>query len=65
MNVLFRFATFLQSCARLDELEPVIAAQAKRLWKILMREPLDARNRMLIEEANEFENEPLTTVVEE
>lgn len=58
MNVLFRFATFLQSCARLDELEPVIAAQAKRLWKILMREPLDARNRMLIEEANEFENDP-------
>jgi superfamily II RNA helicase len=56
MNVLFRFATFLQSCARLDELEPAIAAQAKRLWKILMREPLDARNRMLVEEANEFEN---------
>ncbi|MES2615732.1 MAG: DEAD/DEAH box helicase [Bdellovibrionota bacterium] len=59
MNVLFRFATFLQSCARLDELEPAIAAQAKRLWKTLMREPLDARNRMLIEEASEFENIPI------
>lgn len=59
MNVLFRFATFMQSCARLDELEPAIAAQAKRLWKILMRDPLDARNRMLIEEDNEFENTPL------
>ncbi len=64
MNVLFRFATFLQSCARLDELEPAIAAQAKRLWKTLMREPLDARNRMLVEEANEFENVP-TTAIEE
>lgn len=59
MNVLFRFATFLQSCARLDDLEPAIAAQAKRLWKVLMREPLDARNRMLIEEASEAENTPL------
>lgn len=50
MNVLFRFATFLQSCARLGDFDPVIAAHAKRLWKILLREPLDARNRMLVEE---------------
>lgn len=50
MNVLFRFATFLQSCARLGDFDPAIAAHAKRLWRILLREPLDARNRMLIEE---------------
>lgn len=58
MNVLFRFATFLQSCARLTSLQPGIAAEARRLWKILLREPLDARNRLLIEEDNEFENVP-------
>lgn len=58
MNVLFRFATFLQSCARLTDTQPAIAAESRRLWKILLREPLDARNRLLIEEDDEFENVP-------
>jgi hypothetical protein len=30
------------------------------LWKILLREPLDARNRLLIEEDDEFENVPVS-----
>ena len=58
MNVLFRFSTFLQSCGRLDEFDPAISSEAKRLQRILLREPLDARNRMLVEEADEFENTP-------
>ncbi len=65
MNVLFRFYTFLQSCARLDEFDPAIAAEAKRLQKILLREPLDARNRMLVEETDEFENIPISENEEE
>lgn len=60
MNVLFRFATFLQSCARLTDTQPAIASEARRLWKILLREPLDARNRLLIEEDDEFENVPVS-----
>lgn len=60
MNVLFRFATFLQSCIRLVDFDPSIAAEAKRLQIILLREPLDARNRMLVEEVDEFENIPNT-----
>jgi len=58
MNVLFRFATFLQSCSRLSVEQPALASEAKRLWKILLREPLDARNRLLAEEDDEFENVP-------
>ncbi|KAB8032257.1 DEAD/DEAH box helicase [Fluviispira multicolorata] len=58
MNVLFRFSTFLQSCGRLGEFDPALAAEAKRLQRVLLREPLDARNRMLVEEANELENIP-------
>ncbi len=58
MNVLFRFSTFLQSCGRLGDFDPAIAAEAKRLQRILLREPLDARNRMLAEEVDEFENIP-------
>ncbi|WP_397600971.1 DEAD/DEAH box helicase [Silvanigrella sp.] len=58
MNVLFRFSTFLQSCGRLVDFDPAIASEAKRLQRILLREPLDARNRMLVEEADEFENIP-------
>ncbi len=50
MNVLFRFFTFLQSCARLEDFEPAIAAHARRLQHVLLREPLDARNRMLVDE---------------
>lgn len=65
MNVLFRFYTFLQSCTRLSEFAPAIASEAKRLQKILLREPLDARNRMLVEEADEFENIPLEANVTE
>ncbi|APJ03524.1 hypothetical protein AXG55_06225 [Silvanigrella aquatica] len=60
MNVLFRFSTFLQSCGRLGEFDPAIAAEAKRLQRILLREPLDARNRMLVEEVDEFENVPVS-----
>jgi DEAD/DEAH box helicase len=60
MNVLFRFSTFLQSCSRLGDFEPAIAAEAKRLQRILLREPLDARNRMLVEEVDEFENIPVS-----
>ncbi|MGY3804275.1 DEAD/DEAH box helicase [Pigmentibacter ruber] len=54
MNVLFRFYTFLQSCTRLIDFDPALAAEAKRLQKILLREPLDARNRMLVEETDEI-----------
>ncbi len=44
MNVLFRFATFLQSLMRLEHLEDgALAAKARATWKILMRDPLDAR----------------------
>lgn len=59
MNVLFRFSTFLQSCARLSDFDPFISHEAKRLQRILLREPLDARNRMLVEEVDEFENVPI------
>ncbi|BBH52888.1 DEAD/DEAH box helicase [Fluviispira sanaruensis] len=62
MNVLFRFSTFLQSCGRLGDFNPAIAAEAKRLQRILLREPLDARNRMLVEEANELENVPVSLI---
>jgi hypothetical protein len=30
------------------------------LQRILLREPLDARNRMLVEEVDEFENVPVS-----
>ena len=54
MNVLFRFATFLQSLIRLDEIdEGRLAIRARGAWKILMREPLDARNRMLLDDVVE------------
>ncbi len=55
MMVLFRFATYLQSCARLGEHDPGIVAQARRMLAIVLREPLDARNRMLIEEVESEE----------
>jgi hypothetical protein len=57
MMVLFRFATFLQSLARLEDYEPELAAQARALIPVVLREPLDARNRMLTEETAEFESE--------
>lgn len=50
MMVLFRFATYLQSCARLEEWDADIAAKARRMLSVVLREPLDARNRMLMEE---------------
>jgi superfamily II RNA helicase len=50
MMVLFRCATLLQSCVRLAESHPDIAEEASRLRNIILREPLDARNRMLMEE---------------
>ncbi len=58
MMVLFRFSTFLQSCSRLTDFDPQLARQAKSMLKILLREPLDARNRMLAEETDEFEAIP-------
>lgn len=57
MMVLFRFATFLQSLARLEDYEPELAQQARALIPVVLRDPLDARNRMLTEETNEFESE--------
>jgi hypothetical protein len=50
MMVLFRCATLLQSCVRLAESHPDIAEEASRLRNIILREPLDARNRMLMED---------------
>lgn len=57
MMVLFRFATYLQSLARLEDYDSEIAQQARSLIPVVLREPLDARNRMLTEETNEFESE--------
>jgi superfamily II RNA helicase len=55
MMVLFRFATYLQSCVRLAETDRKLAAEARRYINIILREPLDARNRMLLEEVEEEE----------
>ncbi len=57
MMVLFRFATFLQSLARLEDYDPELASQARALIPVVLRDPLDARNRMLTEETAEFESE--------
>ncbi|MBM3383430.1 MAG: DEAD/DEAH box helicase [Betaproteobacteria bacterium] len=57
MMVLFRFATFLQSLARLEDYDPDLAKQARVLIPVVLRDPLDARNRMLSEETDEFESE--------
>jgi hypothetical protein len=57
MMVLFRFGTYLQSCARLSEIDENLASQARALHKTLMREPLDARHKMLLEEAENTKNE--------
>lgn len=66
MMVLFRFATYLQSLARLEDYDPDVAAQARALIPVVLRDPLDARNRMLTEETAEFESEDtLPTVAEE
>ena len=54
MMVLFRFATFLQSCGRIADFAPEIADQARVLLRVVLREPLDARNRMLADEADEL-----------
>ena len=53
--VLFRFATYLQSCIRLSPSDPALANEAKRMLHTILREPLDARNRMLLEEVEEEE----------
>ena len=55
MMVLFRFATYLQSCARLREHDRKLADEARRLLSVVLREPLDARNRMLMEEVEDEE----------
>jgi hypothetical protein len=57
MMVLFRFATFLQSLARLEDYDAELAQQARALIPVVLRDPLDARNRMLSEETDEFESE--------
>ncbi|MCA2960774.1 MAG: DEAD/DEAH box helicase [Silvanigrellales bacterium] len=59
MMVLFRFSTFLQSCARLQDMDKELASKAKDALKTLLRDPLDARNRMLVDA------EPETTEVDE
>lgn len=48
MNVLFRFATFLQGFMRLVEHKPELVKQARRVMNTVMREPLDARHRLLM-----------------
>jgi hypothetical protein len=53
MMVLFRFSTFLQSCARLQHYDPNLSALAKDALKRLLRDPLDARNRMLVDDEPE------------
>jgi hypothetical protein len=53
MMVLFRFSTFLQSCARLQNYDPDLSALAKDALKRLLRDPLDARNRMLVDDEPE------------
>lgn len=55
MMVLFRFATYLQSCIRLSPSDPLLAKEAKRMLHTILREPLDARNRMLLEEVEDEE----------
>jgi hypothetical protein len=55
MMVLFRFATYLQSCIRLSPSDPALGSEAKRMLHTILREPLDARNRMLLEEVEEEE----------
>lgn len=57
MMVLFRFATFLQSLARLEDYDAELAREARALIPVVLRDPLDARNRMLAEETDEFESE--------
>lgn len=57
MMVLFRFATLLQSCTRIADVAPGVAGQAEKLRKILLREPLDARNRMLMAEVGDAKEE--------
>ena len=59
MMVLFRFSTFLQSCARLSDYDQDLAWQAREYLRVLLREPLDARNRMLVgEDKNPQHAEP-------
>jgi superfamily II RNA helicase len=58
MMVLFRCATLLQSCVRIADTHPEIAEEAARLRNIILREPLDARNRMLLEEDESETKEP-------
>lgn len=55
MMVLFRFATYLQSCSRLIHYDRKLAHEAKRMLGVILREPLDARNRMLLEEVEDEE----------
>lgn len=57
MMVLFRFATFLQSLSRLEDYDPELASMARGIIPLVLRDPLDARNRMLSEETDEFESE--------
>jgi hypothetical protein len=49
MMVLFRLSTLLQSCMRLREEDSRLVAEAERLRAILLRDPLDARNRILLD----------------
>lgn len=53
MMTLFRFNTFLQSCIRLYEFDSDFARMAKQAQITLLREPMDARNKMLLEDDND------------
>ena len=59
MMVLFRVSTFLQSCARLRNIDPQLADLARESMNLLLREPLDARHRMLQEEEEKKQAEEL------
>jgi hypothetical protein len=60
MMMLFRCATLLQSCMRLKDTHPDLADEAARLREILLREPLNSRNRMLLEtEEDKVEEEKI------
>lgn len=61
MMVLFRFATFLQSCIRLRDFDEDISRKASELLQRVLRDPLDVRNRMLAEETEEFDTSETVT----
>jgi hypothetical protein len=51
--VLFRFSTYLQSLVRLEPFDANLSQMALETLKVLLREPLDARNRMIQDESED------------